>query len=278
MKISTLTRAVFAALAVFAFAPFAEAELITTPSGVWDTDDSEVKVNYNVKTDDGVETRSTTVRTSDVSDKNKVNALAKKLSAGKLIISPTDTNTLTETRTVFSYRKTDPKETPPQVRVRRYYTAKTQIQAETRNFYKSRIPGAIAPMGQFINESGGSMAITDKNKKPLGALIISYKTDIVPLPITEADREESFPNSKVPLLKNADFFIVGAIPSEWEEGSPADLTSPESPGTISYRLPNGNYVMVKAVRSTPVKDGKVYRCYSYVLRTSITYNYERLKK
>lgn len=258
--------------------PLAEAELITTPFGVWDTDDPEVKVSYNVKTDNGVETHSTTVRTQNVSDKSKINALAKELSAGKLIISPTDTDTLTETRTVFSYRKADSRETSAQVRVRRYNTAKAQIQTETRKFYKSRIPGAVAPMGQFINESGGSMTITDKNKKPLGTLIISYKTDIVPLPKTQTDKEESFPNSKIPLLKDAEFFLVNSIPSEWREGSPAGLTDSGMSGMISYRLPGGNYVLVKASGSIPLKDGKFYRCYSYVLRTAITYNYERLKK
>lgn len=271
MQIGKITRAVFAALAVFAAVPAADAELVTTPFGVWDTDDPEVKVNYNVKTDDGVETRSTTVRTHDVSDKSKISALSKKLSAGKLVISPTDTSTLTETRTVFSYRKTDSKETPAQVRVRRYNTAKAQIQTETRNFYKARIPGAVAPMGQFINESGGSMTITDKNKKPLGTLIISYKTDIVPLPKTETDKEESFPNSKIPLLKNADFFLVNSSPSNWKVGIPAGLEKSEKPDTKSYRLPSGDYVLVK-------RDGKFYRCYAYVLRTAITFNYERLKK
>lgn len=256
-----------AALAASAVPAFAE--LIVTPFGVWDTDATEVKVSYNVKTENGVETRTKSVSSRDVADKDKVGRLVKKLSAEKFIISPTDAESFTEKITVFQYRRAESKETAAQARVRRYNMAKAQIQAETRKFYKSRIPKAVAPMGQFINEAGGSMTLTDKNKKVIGTLIISYAVDSVPLPTTVADRDEYFPNSKIPLLSEAEFIAVTAIPDGWRIAKPKGIK--HGVGGSSYQLPSGNYVVVK-------REGKLFRCFAYATRTVITFSYEKLKK
>lgn len=258
-----------AIVAFLAIAVPANAELIVTPFGVWDTDADNVKISYNIKTETGVETRTKSVSSRDVADKDKVGRLARKLSAEKFIISPTDAESFTEKVTVFQYRRAESKETATQARVRRYNMAKAQIQTETRKFYKSRIPNAVAPMGQFINEAGGSMTLTDKNKKAIGTLIISYAVDSVPLPLTADDRNKYFPNSKIPLLSEADFFAVTAIPSGWKNEKPEGVS--RETGGSSYRLPSGEYVVVK-------REGKFFRCFAYATRTTITYSYDKLKK
>lgn len=56
------------------------AEPIVTPAGIVDADEKNVKFNCNVETENGVETRTETIRTRDADDIGR-KRLAKKLGA-----------------------------------------------------------------------------------------------------------------------------------------------------------------------------------------------------
>lgn len=248
------------------------AEPIATPFGVFDPEEEDAKISYNVETEDGVETKTKVVKSADISDQFKVKSLAKRLKAKKFVIAPKSTESITETVATFQYRRAEAKETAQQVRVRRYNNAKSKIQEETRKFYKNRIPNAVAPMGSFINEGGGSMTLVDKNKKPIGTLIIAYKTDMLPLPSSAEDKKKYFPNSNIPYLGEAEFFIVSQIPAEWSPVANPSKDCPRIPLNFScYVLPSGEKVLVR-------KEGKFYRCTGFATRVTITYSYEKLSR
>lgn len=301
MKFALVPVAVF-----LAFASLLRAEPIVTPAGIVDADEKNVKFNYNVETENGVETRTETIKTRDADDIG-IKRLAKKLGAIKFVVSPESTKTFTKTVTVFQYRRAEAKETPQHARVRRYNNVKAKIQAETRKFYKKHVPNAVAPMGSFINEGGGAMTLVDDDKKPIGTLTISYETDLCLLPYTEEMRDKIFPRSRIPLLEEAESFLVRKIPSDWKL-----LEDDYTPGKDipryyrCYILPSGEKVLatrmtrekeheeVKKIASRaaqrftvrydvdelpPKGDREIFwRCYSFVTQISITYTYEKLRR
>lgn len=228
------------------------AEPVVTPAGIVDADEKNVKFNCNVETENGVETRTETIRIRDADDIGR-KRLAKKLGAMKFVVSPESTKTFTKTVTVFQYRRAEAKETPQHARVRRYNNIKAKIQVETRKFYKKHAPNAVAPMGSFINEGGGAMTLVDGDKKPIGTLTISYETDLCLLPYTEEMRDENFPRSRIPLLEEAEFFLVRKISGDWEL-----LEDDYTPGKDilcyyrCYILPSGEKVL--ATRMTREKE------------------------
>ncbi len=248
----------------------AHAEIKVTPFGILDTE-AAVKIRYNVETKNGVETQTETVEPQDVVNEEAIKKLAKKLSAQKFILTPGNTKSFKIKATFFRQARAEAKATPQALRVRRYQWVKSQIQYETRNFYKKNIPEAVAPLGSFINEYGGSMTLTNKEKKPIGTLIISYSTDVLPLANEETERKMFFPNSKVPLLKDAEFFIVKEIPSTWTSGNWEPCWPKSALRACShYVLPSGENVLVK-------KEGKFYRCYGFVEKIEVTFRYDKLK-
>ncbi len=247
----------------------AHAEIKVTPFGILDTE-SAVKIRYNVETENGVETQTETVEPQQVVNEEAIKKLAKKLNAQKFILTPENTKSFKIKETFFRQARAEAKATPQSLRVRRYQWVKSQIQYETRNFYKKRIPEAVAPIGSFINEYGGSMTLTNKEKKPIGTLIISYSTDVLPLSSDEAERKKFFPNSKIPLLKDADFFIVKEIPSTWASGR-WNSRWPKSTMLLGhYVLPSGENVLVK-------REGSFFRCYGFVEKIDVIFRYDKLK-
>ena len=252
------------------FFSYARAELQVTPYGVFDTD-SSVKINYNVLTENGVETKTKVVPSKEVLSKERIQTLAKKLNTQKFILSPANTESFEKEKEIFTYVRAEPKATAQMLRVRRYQRVKAQIQQDTRTFYKKEIPEAIAPLGSFINEYGGSMILTNKEKQPIGTLIISFSVESIPLADTEEERQKFFPDSRLPLLKKAEFFLVSEIPSTWKRGHYEYTRWPTQSSSYSYYiLPSGENILV-------VREGKFYRCFGFAEKIEIRYIYEKIK-
>lgn len=241
------------ALCFLIFSAFAGAEYRVTPFGVFDSGDSgsRTKVNYNVKTENGVETRERFVDTKQVETKEGLAKLMKEIGKTKFVLSPADAPANTVVRKSTIYLKPEAKSTPVQFRTRVFNRVKSLIIMETRKFYKSKVPKAIAPLGSFLNASGGSMVLTDKEKRPLGTLIISYAYEFVE---PTEDECESYP-----------FFTVSEIPGTWK-GISETVSDWDA-----YRLPSGEKVLVKHV-------GKLYRCVGFKAEATVTFTYNKLGK
>lgn len=250
-----MTKCFLTILALLASPLLAFAEVIMTPFGVFDPAEN-VKISYNVKTANGVETKSRVVSPDKVSDKKQLEALVKKMKSVKFIVSPEDAETITAEKSFSRMMRPEPGASAASFRTRRYLRAKSLIIVETRKYYKENIPGAILPNGQFINEGGGSMVLVDKNKRPLGTLIISYSTDFV-----VPSRSE---------LENAEFIALSQIPNgakRLEDRVDGDRDWSWS----AHQLKSGEKIFAK-------RFGNVLHVTGWKVQTTITYTFNKLKK
>lgn len=250
-----MTKRLLTILALFVSPLLAFAEVVVTPFGVFDPAEN-VKISYNVKTENGVETKSRVVSPDKVSDKKQLDALVKKMKSVKFVVSPEDAETIEDDRTFSVMMKPDAGASAASFRTRTFMRVKSLIIVETRKYYKENVPGAILPNGQFINAGGGSMVLVDKNKRPLGTLIISYSTDFVVPPIGELER--------------AEFIVVSRIPDNWKP-LPVDDYDVRRRGWNAYRLPSGEKVFAKDF-------GKVHHAVGWKANATVTYTFNKLKK
>lgn len=229
------------------------AETVVTPFGVFDPAKNKVKLTYNVRTENGLETKSRIVASDKVSDARKLDALIREIGGVKFVVSPEDADVIEDEKTFSIMMKPDPKATAASFRTRTYLRVKSMIIVETRKYYKENIPKATLPNGAFINEGGGSMVLVDKDKRPLGTLIISYSTDFV-LP----SRSE---------LEGAKFITLSQVPPTWTRLPEARHLD----GWMPYQLPSGEKVCVR-------RFGKVLHCAGWKANAKIAYTFNRLGK
>lgn len=225
-----------------------------TPFGILDSEES-VRVNYNVKTEKGLETRSDILDLKEVGDSKSLEKLMRKRGCVKYILAPGDAEVVVSERTFYTYLKPESKSTPVQFQTRVFNRVKSLIIAETRKYYKSEIPKAVAPNGGFFNETGGAMVLVDKGKHPIGTLIISYKTEFV-CP-SETERE------------NSDFMMVSKIPDTWVETCGTDDDGKRYRNV--HVLPSGEKVICTLV-------GRFWRCVGFKIKTTVKYTFNKLKK
>lgn len=228
------------------------AEVVVTPFGVFDPA-KNVKVSYNVKTENGVETKSGIVAPGKVSDKKELDALVKKLGSVKFVVSPEDVKTIIDDRIWTTMMKPDPGATAASFHTKVYNRLKSQIIVETRKYYRENIPGAVLPNAAFINEGGGSYVIVDKEKRPLGTLIISYTMDFSPPTRGEAE--------------SVDFIVLSKIPANWHSVEPSSIGE----AWRTYQMPSGEKVCAKHF-------GKMIHVVSFKANAKITYTFNRLEK
>lgn len=245
-----MTKRLLILLALSVSPILAFAELRITPFGVFDPEEN-VKITYNVETENGVETKSRVVSPDKISDKKQLDALVKKMKSVKYIVSPEDAETIEADKSFSIMMKPDPKATAASFRTRTFLRVKSLIVVETRKYYKENVPGAILPNGAFINAGGGSMVLVDKDKHPLGTLIISYSTEFFVPPVPE--------------LESAEFITLSQIPDNWSR-----LKYLENNWT-AYQLPSGEKVCAK-------RFGKVYHAVGWKANATVTYTFNKLKK
>lgn len=235
-------------LSVFVIPAFAEVRV--TPFGIFDPGE-DTKISYNVKTENGVETRSETLKAGSFSNPKELNKLAEKLGSVKFVLSPPDSEVIEDEMEFLTYSKPETKSSVAQFKTRIFNRAKTLIISETRKYYKKNVPDATMPNGAFINEGGGVYTLVNKKKQPIGVLIIAYQTDFVPPLPSE--------------IEGLDFVILSKIPSNWRR------TELRLDGWDSAVMPSGEKIFYKNV-------GNFYRCVGFKVRTTIKYTFNKLKK
>lgn len=244
---SSLRFGVFLFLA--AVCPPVSAEIIVTPFGILDTE-TDVRLSYNVETEDGVETKSRIFSAEKISNKEQLEAVLKKVGSDTAVLSPKTARPLKAVRKFSVYAKPDLRASAASFKTRVYQRIKAEIATETREYYKENIPNAVLTNRTFFKEGGGSMVVVDKRKRPLGTLIVSYKRTFSPP--TEAE------------MSGEDFAMTSQIPAVWERIS-------GTPYNGVFRLPSGENVRVRSV-------GKFYRVFAFTIDVEVTYTFYKLEK